>query len=148
MPAQRIGVTDAILTLDRLLQAEWSAVVTYEQARRHLGDAHAAELEANRSCHAERVSALSHRIIALGGTPSNTGNAWVGFTSAVAGAARIPGEEAVIFALTVGENLGMDHYRSPFLRLDPISLQLVAEDLLPSQERTHLRMAGLRTAWS
>lgn len=146
MASKSATITAAITTLDRLLQGERSAVATYEQAQRHLAGQYAPELEANRVCHVGRVDALVHRITALGGKPSTTGGAWVGFTRAIEGTAALLGDGAVIAALEQGEDIGLDSYRAPLLELDPTSRHLVTDDLLPAQERTHQRMSGVKAS--
>ncbi len=136
----------SIFTLDSLLQGERSAVATYEQAQRHLGGHYAADLETNRSCHADRATALTRRIVELGGKPSVTGGVWVGLTKAIEKTAAVLGEGSVIAALEQGEDIGLADYRAPLNDLDPVSRTLVVEDLLQAQERTHRRMSEIKKA--
>lgn len=141
-PAPTTAAT--IASLDSLLQGERSAVATYEQAQRHLAGRYASEVEANRSCHADRAIALAQRISDLGGKPSTTGGAWVGFTKAIEGTASLLGEGAVIAALEQGEDIGLADYRGPLTDLDPTSRAMVTTDLLPAQVRTHGRMSAIK----
>ena len=136
----------SISTLDSLLQGERSAVATYQQAQRHLAGHYAEDLESNRSCHADRVTALTRRIVELGGKPSTTGGVWVGFTKAIEGTASLLGEGAVVAALEQGEDIGLADYRAPLTELDPTSRNLVVVDLLQAQERTHRRMSAIKSS--
>lgn len=134
----------SISALDSLLQGERSAVATYTNAQRHLAGRHAADLETNRSCHAARVTALTNRIVELGGKPSTSGGLWVGFTKAVEGTASVLGEGAIIAALEQGEDIGLADYRAPSNDLDPVSRTLVVDDLLQAQMRTHDLMSAIQ----
>lgn len=146
MKNQPASNADCIATLDSLLQGERSAVATYEQAQRQLAGRYAADLEANRSCHADRVTALIRRIVELGGKPSIKGGVWVGLTKVIEGTASILGEGAVVAALEQGEDIGLADYRAPLKDLDPISRDLVVDDLLQAQERTHRRMSAIKSS--
>ena len=130
--------------LNGLLQGERSAVATYEQAQRHLEGEYGTELEANRNCHAKRIGLLTRRIQELGGQPSAHDGAWVGFTKAVEKMASLFGHSSVIAAMEQGEDIGMDDYKDSLLKVDEISKEMILRDLLPAQERTHWRMAGMK----
>lgn len=138
-----ITVQASVATLERLVQGERAAVTTYEQLQFLLYDHSLGELEINRTCHVARVQALLHRITALGGISSACGNAWFTMGLGLMETAPLSGRDSLINALQIGEDLILKRYRRPMTELDPTSCRLVAEDLLPAQERAYGRIAEL-----
>lgn len=127
----------SISILNGLLQGERSAVGTYDHAQLHLEGEYATEIEANRSCHAKRIDILTHRIHELDGEALPYGPGWMELRDNSTHA-------HVITALEQGEIIGLEHYNDSLLQIDPMSKDMILEDLLPAQERTHWRMAGLK----
>ena len=137
-------LSSSISVLNGLLQGERSAVATYEQAQHHLEGEYAPELEANRNCHAQRISLLIRRIHELNGRPTVHGGAWVGFTKAIEKMASLFGHSSVISAMEQGEDIGIDDYKDALMKVDDVSKEMILRDLMPAQERTLWRMSGMK----
>lgn len=144
MTIQATTVLVSLASLDRLVQGERAAVATYEELQGHLPGPPIDDLDVNRLCHGARVDALLHRITALGGSSAAIGNAWLSVDKNSDQARRCLGRDALINALESGEDHIMRRYRRPMTELDPTSYRLVAEELLPAQERTQRRVAGIK----
>ena len=138
-----VSMPTAIATLNDLLRGERAAVASYELASRHAGAAHADDLEANRLSHARRRGVLIRRIVDLGGTAAAASGAWTGFPWQ-AGDAPPADPAAVISALERSEDLALDTCYEALADLDHVSLNLVLQQVLPAQKRSHQRMAAIR----
>jgi uncharacterized protein (TIGR02284 family) len=140
----------AVTKLNSLLRGEISAVETYRQAigKVKIPTARTELAECERS-HEQRVMKLKDRVVALGGKPSEGSGAWGTFTKLVEGSATALGDKAAIAALEEGEDRGLADYRTAVKdadELDPESISLIEQELLPAQMRTHRAMSSLKAA--
>jgi len=128
----------AVEQLNSLLRGEISAVQTYEQAIRAIGDdfgPEAAELRRIAQEHGEHAQDLRARVRTLGGDPDDSAGAWGTLVQAVEGAARMLGDASALKALREGEEHGLRDYRDALSELDVESRRLVQDALLPAQLR-------------
>ena len=123
--------------LNSLLRGEISAVETYGQVIDKLKDNPIPKLAENQACHSKRAAALRSRILALGGTPSESSGVWGSLAKLFEGSAKVFGRDAAVAAIEEGEDRGLADYRKNYPDLDATSQALVRTDLLPAQERTH-----------
>ena len=130
--------------LNALLRGELSAVETYDQVIAKFSDGPITDLMENRTCHNDRVRVLTKHITQLGGTPSTSSGSWGVLANLTQAGAKLFGLESAINALELGEDKGLDEYRTRFGHLDPASAEIVRTDLLPAQERTHRKMSRLK----
>ncbi|MBL8958119.1 MAG: DUF2383 domain-containing protein [Myxococcaceae bacterium] len=132
--------------LNSFLRGEISAVETYRIALEKLAiDSPArARLDACRQSHAERVSTLRAKILALGGTPADGSGAWGTMTKAIEKGASMFGDVSAVDALEAGEDHGLADYRQDLPKLGSEARDLVTTQLLPKQEQTHRTMSELK----
>lgn len=131
--------------LNSFLRGEISAVETYRQAIEKVKDTQAvADLKDCVQSHERSVQLLKRQIQKLGGTPETTSGIWGGFAKLVEGGATVLGDKAAIAALESGEDHGLADYKADLKELDPDSLRLVQQDLLPAQEKTHRVLSNLK----
>ena len=140
----------SVTRLNSLLRGEISAVETYRQAIEKVKIPTARnELAECEHSHELRVTKLKDRVVALGGKPSETSGAWGAFMKLVEGGATVLGDKAAIAALEEGEDRGVADYRNALKdveEIDPESLSLIEQELLPAQMRTHRAMSSLKAA--
>jgi uncharacterized protein (TIGR02284 family) len=136
--------------LNDLLAGELSAIETYGQALEKVGSDFTAkvDLEQCRAAHQDRARRLSDTVTRLGGTPTRSSGMWGSFSKMVQTGAKALGQSATIAALEEGEDHGVRHYRKAVEKLDPDTSKFVANDLLPSQIRTHDTISALKKAQS
>jgi demethoxyubiquinone hydroxylase (CLK1/Coq7/Cat5 family) len=142
-----MNVDKCVDALNKLFRGELSAVETYRMAIDRVKDTgYQRVLRENLSAHEMRVNLLRNQIVKLGGTPSQGSGAWGTFAKLVQGGAGVFGEDAAISALEEGEDTGIRDYRDSdnLSDLDTDSLQLVNNQLLPAQERTHAALSALK----
>ena len=133
--------------LNSLLRGEIAAVETYRQAMETLDLPEAkSELEECVQSHQLRVDRLTSRILMLNGSPSPGSGVWGTFAKIVEGTAAAIGNRSAISILEEGEDRGLSDYKADLSDLDPDSLKLVLDELLPAQERTHRSMSALKAA--
>jgi uncharacterized protein (TIGR02284 family) len=133
--------------LNSFLRGEISAVETYRMALDKLqGSQNRAILQENLRSHESRVALLRDYVMQLGGQPATSSGAWGAVTKLWTGGAAIMGEGPVISALEEGEDHGMRDYRdnTALADLDRQSLNLVTNQLLPEQQRTHRALSSLK----
>ena len=131
--------------LNSFLRGEISAVETYRQALDKVADNRARmQLEQCHVSHQQRVDLLRTRIIELGGEPAQSSGAWGAFAKAAEGSAAAMGEKAAIDVLEEGEDHGLKDYQKHARDLDVASRQLVEQELLPAQQRTHHALSALK----
>lgn len=137
---------DTISALNELLRGEISAVETYQQALAKLEAGSRARTDVEEGCrsHERRVTRLREVVVQLGGEPSEGSGPWGGFAKLVEGGAKIFGEKAAIAALEEGEDHGLRNYRDNLAKLQGHARDLVANELLPEEERTHRRLSNLK----
>ncbi len=145
MDTQRERDDKTISSLNSLLRGEISAVETYRHALEKVKDDRVCErLRDSQESHQGRVNALKEAITRRGGRPSDSAGVWGGFARLVEGGAALVGEKAAIDALEAGEDHGMSEYREELEKVDPEAQQLLRDNLLPEQERTHSFMSELK----
>ena len=132
--------------LNSFLRGELSAVETYAIAlgKLKLESGTRLRLDVCRASHAERVMLLKARIEALGGQPAAGAGPWGAVTRAIEASATAFGDRAAIAALEQGEDHGLRDYREDVVKLDEAARDLVLQQLLPQQERTHRLLSDLR----
>lgn len=132
--------------LNSFLRGEISAVETYRIALEKLSlDSPArGRLDACRQSHAERVSALRAKILALGGKPADGSGPWGTMTKVIEQGASALGDVTAVDALEAGEDHGLRDYRDDLTKLGPDARDLVTMQLLPKQEQTHRTMSELK----
>ena len=139
-------MTRAVEQLNSLLRGEISAVQTYDQAIRRIGDdfgPEAAELRRIAQEHGEHAQDLRARVRTLGGDPDDSAGAWGTLVQAVEGTARLFGDPAALKALREGEEHGLRDYRDALSELDVESRRLVQDALLPAQLRHIQALEGM-----
>jgi uncharacterized protein (TIGR02284 family) len=135
--------------LNSFLRGEISAVETYRQAISKLDKPQLkTQLQECMQSHAQRVSALSEQIRALGGAPATASGVWGAFAKAVEGSATAFGDKVAINALEEGEDHGRNDYRRDLEKLDASSRQFLQSRVIPEQERTHNTMSQLKKTLS
>jgi demethoxyubiquinone hydroxylase (CLK1/Coq7/Cat5 family) len=135
----------SVQTLNGFLRGEISAVETYRQAMAKLSASPArAQLAECHQSHEQRAEKLRQQIRRLGGEPATDSGAWGAFSRLVEGGAKAFGEKAAIAALEEGEDHGLKLYRDDLGKLDASSRELVQQELLPAQERTHRSLSTLK----
>lgn len=124
--------------LNSLLRGEISAVETYEQAIRKVGEDHvrdAAELRAIAREHGQNAQALREEIRRLGGDPEDSSGAWGVYAKTIEGVATLFGDASALKALKEGEEHGLKDYREALDDVDESSRPLITEVFLPAQQR-------------
>jgi hypothetical protein len=141
-----MGQKSSIDQLNHYLRGEISAVETYRMALDHLDEASTArgELEGCLQSHQGRVTLLQDAIVAAGGTPAEGSGPWGVFAKVVEGGASILGDKLSVAALEEGEDHGLKDYKVDIGDLDAATRTLVANRLVPEQQRTHDRMSSLK----
>jgi uncharacterized protein (TIGR02284 family) len=136
-----------LTSLNSLLRGEISAVETYRQAlgKSKLVAQHIRFAECVHS-HELRVTKLRDRVIALGGTPADSSGAWGTFSKIIQTGADALGEKAAVTALEEGEDHGLAEYQKAMSEVDAESRDLIEQELLPAQMRTHRAMSTLKHA--
>src|SRR5580700_2064111 len=114
-----------IATLNTLLRGELAAVETYDQVLAKLTDPSTVALTENRDCHQKRTTALSQRILELGGTTASSSGLWGSLAKLVEGGATIFGKKAALAALEEGEDRGLIDYRAANGCVDPTTQTLL-----------------------
>src|SRR3954466_11694507 len=135
---QRDGQGRSVRQLNSLLRGEISAVETYAQAIRKIGEdqgADAAELRRIAQEHGEHAQDLRARVRTLGGDPDESAGAWGALVQTIEGTARLFGDSTALRALREGEEHGLRDYQDSLSELDAESRRLVQDVLLPAQLR-------------
>lgn len=139
MTQESVSVSDrTVEQLNSLLRGEISAVQTYDQAIRKIGEdlgPEAAELRRIAQEHGEHAQDLRARVRTLGGDPDDSARVWGTLVQAVEGTARLFGDATALKALREGEEHGLRDYRDALSELDVESRRLVQDALLPAQLR-------------
>jgi uncharacterized protein (TIGR02284 family) len=124
--------------LNSLLRGEISAAETYAQAIRKVGEDHvsdATQLRAIAQEHGEHAQLLREQIRRLGGEPEDSSSAWGVYAKTIEGVAKLFGDTSALKALKEGEEHGLKDYRDALKDVDESSRQLIAEALIPAQQR-------------
>jgi demethoxyubiquinone hydroxylase (CLK1/Coq7/Cat5 family) len=135
--------------LNSFLRGELSAVETYRQALDKLERfPQRATLEQCARSHEERARILADEVRRRGGDPSDGSGAWGTFAKLVEGGAAVFGEKAAIAALEEGEDHGRDDYKRDIKDLDAAALEVIQNQVIPEQNRTHQAMSALKRTLS
>jgi len=103
---------EAVEDLNSMLRGELSAVETYTQAIKKVGDEpEGAELRRIRDAHQEAAAKLRSEVIQLGGTPAQDSGAWGTWAKTVEGTAKLFGDVNALRALREGEEHGLEEYQ-------------------------------------
>ena len=138
---------NAVDTLNMLLRGEISAAETYRMACEKMTNSqHLRILQDNLASHEQRAQRLRECVRRNGGTPAEGSGAWGAFARLWHGGANVLGEGPAIAALEEGEDQGLRDYRNQkkLQDLPPDELQVVHDELLPEQERTHRALSELK----
>ncbi|MFN2387246.1 MAG: DUF2383 domain-containing protein [Thermoanaerobaculia bacterium] len=128
----------AVDQLNSLLRGEISAVETYNLAIEKVGEDHvsdATQLRAIAQEHGEHAQRLREEIHRLGGEADDSSGAWGAYAKTIEAAAKLFGDASALKALKEGEEHGLKDYRDALDDLDEATRRLVAEILIPAQQR-------------
>jgi bacterioferritin (cytochrome b1) len=130
----------AINQLNSFLRGEISAAETYRMAldRAAGSDDNAANMGLLREMqeeHGRAAQSLRDRIRELGGEASDSSGAWGAWAKFVEGTANLFGDTASLKALKEGEEHGLKDYNEGVDDIDATSAELVANQLIPAQQR-------------
>jgi uncharacterized protein (TIGR02284 family) len=134
----RTTTMQGVEQLNSLLRGEISAAETYAQAIRKVGEDHvsdATQLRAIAQEHGEHAQLLREQIRRLGGEPEDSSSAWGVYAKTIEGVAKLFGDTSALKALKEGEEHGLKDYRDALKDVDESSRQLIAEALIPAQQR-------------
>ncbi len=126
--------------LNALLRGELSAVETYKQALKKVGDEPGSEkVRTMLQEHQDSVEKLRNSIKQAGGTPSTDSGAWGVWAKTVEGTAKILGDTAALKALKEGEKHGLDEYQEALENKDISgSARSVISDVLIPRQQSHI----------
>lgn len=135
------GDTDeAVRQLNSFLRGEISAAETYRMAidKVSKSDDNAANLGLLREIqeeHGRAAQALRDRIRELGGDPSDSSGAWGAWAKFVQATGNLFGDASSLKSLKEGEEHGLKDYEEGVDDIDATSAELVANQLIPAQQR-------------
>jgi bacterioferritin (cytochrome b1) len=146
--AAGIGATGAGLngenTLEQLnsfLRGEISAAETYRMAIDKVSESDKSQfsnlglLREIQEEHGRAAQALRDRIRELGGEASDSSGAWGVWAKTVQGTMSLFGDSSALKAIKEGEEHGLKDYQSGLDHIDPTSAELIANQLIPAQQR-------------
>jgi uncharacterized protein (TIGR02284 family) len=128
----------AVDQINSLLRGEISAVETYNLAIEKVGEDHVSDatlLRAIAQEHGEHAQRLREEIRRLGGEADDSSGAWGAYAKAIEATAKLFGDASALKALKEGEEHGLKDYREALDDLDESTRRLVAEVLIPAQQR-------------
>lgn len=131
-------MTKGVEQLNSLLRGEISAVETYEQAIRKVGDEHsseAAQLRAIAQEHGQHAQLLREEVRRLNGEPDDASGAWGAYAKTIEAVAKLFGDTTALKALKEGEEHGLKDYREALDDVAGSARQLIADVLIPAQQR-------------
>ena len=133
---------EAVRQLNSFLRGEISAAETYRMAIDKLASHEQAAEPANvgllreiQEEHGRAAQTLRDRIQELGGEASDSSGAWGAWASSVQGTMNLFGDNSALKSLKEGEEHGLKDYQAGVDDIDPASAQLVANQLIPAQQR-------------
>lgn len=139
------GMETSLNTLNSFLRGELAAVESYRQAIDKVDKPPIkTQLDTCLRSHEQRVSVLKQQIQSLGGEPVQSSGSWGTVGKVIAGAAGMLSDKAAVAALEEGEDRVRDDYNQDLDKLDPSARQVVQEQLIPEQQRTHAAMSSLK----
>lgn len=127
----------AVEALNTLLVGEMSAVDTYTQALKKVGQEEGSDtLRANLKDHETAVKELQGLVAARGGSPATETGAWGKWAEVVVGSAKIIGDKASLKALKEGEEHGFDEYKEALNEklLNADEKKVIREKLITAQQ--------------
>lgn len=130
--------TRGVEQLNSLLRGEISAVETYEQAIKKVGEDRVSDgtlLRAIAQEHGEHAQRLREEVRRLGGEPDNASGVWGVYAKTIEGVAKLFGDSSALKALKEGEEHGLKDYREALDDVDDSGRRLIAEVLIPAQQR-------------
>lgn len=132
--------TEATDEINELLRGELSAIDTYQQALKKLGDEPGAKhLKNALSNHQDAAKKLTAEVAKLKGTPSTDAGAWGTWAQTVVGSAKILGDQAALKALKEGEEHGLKEYKDALEDMDiPASVKNLIRTKLIGQQEKHI----------
>src|SRR3982751_6532221 len=130
-----------ITQLNSLLRGEISAAETYAQAIekcRDSGSSRMSDVQMLRDMqeeHGRACQALRSRIRDLGGEASDSSGAWGAWAQTVQGTMNLFGDASALKSLKEGEEHGLKDYQEAVDDVDATTAQLIANQLIPAQQR-------------
>ena len=129
---------EAVRQLNSLLRGEISAAETYRMAIDKVADANAPNAGLLREIqeeHGRAAQGIRDRIRELGGEPSDSSGAWGAWAKTVQGTMNLFGDASALKSLKEGEEHGLKDYQEALDDVDPTSVQLIQNQLIPAQQR-------------
>ena len=130
---------ESVRQLNSLLRGEISAAETYRMAIDKVagGDdiANAGLLREIQEEHGRAAQGIRDRIRELGGEPSDSSGAWGAWAKSVQGTMNLFGDVSALKSLKEGEEHGLKDFQEAIDDVDPSSMRLIQNQLLPAQQR-------------
>jgi TolA-binding protein len=135
---------ETVLQLNAFLRGEISACETYRQAIDKLGkderdSGPTGLLREIQEDHGRAAQGLRDRIRELGGEAADSSGLWGAWAKLAQGSANLLGNSAALKALKEGEEHGLRDYDGGVDDLDPVSADLIGNQMIPAMER-HVRL--------
>ena len=132
--------SEATDKLNSLLRGEISAIESYHQALKKIGETdHAADIRRLHDEHIEAANILRQHIHDHGGEPSKGSGAWGAFAKAVTGTAKLFGNTAALKALKEGEEQGIFEYENALKDYElPVDCRNLIETKLLPKTKAHI----------
>ncbi|MEP6995424.1 MAG: DUF2383 domain-containing protein [Acidobacteriota bacterium] len=124
--------------LNSLLRGEISAAETYKMAIDKVGgdrQGEGAQLRAIAQEHGEHAQRLRDEIRRAGGEADDASGTWGAYAKTIEAAASLFGDASALKALKEGEEHGLKDYRAALDSVDEPARKLIAETLIPAQQR-------------
>jgi bacterioferritin (cytochrome b1) len=127
--------------LNKFLRGEISAAETYRMAIEKVSGQNPSAsdslglLRETQAEHGRAAQSLRDRIRELGGEPEDSSGAWGVWAKFTTGVANILGDTATLKALKEGEEHGLNDYQQNVGTIDPVSQDLILNQLIPAQQR-------------
>jgi len=137
---------ETVAQLNSLLRGEISAAETYKMAIDRAAAEFPAQVRSLRAIaqeHGEGAQLLRECVKRQGGEADDSSGAWGIYAKTIEGVAKIFGDTTALKALKEGEEHGLRDYRDALDSLDGESRRLVAEQLIPAQERHITTLDGM-----
>ena len=143
---QNLQTLEIVAQLNSLLRGEISAAETYKLAIDRAASEFPAQVRSLRAIaqeHGENAQLLRDCVRRAGGQADDSSGAWGIYVKTIEGVAKIFGDATALKALKEGEEHGLRDYRDALDSLDPETRRLVAEQLIPAQERHITTLDGM-----
>lgn len=131
---------ESVRQLNSLLRGEISAAETYRMAIEKLNSPEHAPADAGllsriQEEHGRACQSLRDRIRELGGEPSDSSGAWGAWAKLVQGSSNLFGDAAALKTLKEGEEHGLKDFQAAVEDVDPASMDLLQNQMIPAQQR-------------